>query len=285
MTKTEDLFVSVADDLNLHVRRVDGGDKTPVFCIPGLTRNAADFEDLAPQVAGTGRDVYAISLRGRGRSDRASDFRTYHPAIYQDDILIALEQLGVESAIFIGTSLGGIVTMLVNETVSDRIHAAVLNDIGPELAPEGLARIAGYVGQRRDEGPAKSLDEAAARIKAINEPAFPNRDQDFWRLFARRTFREENGDWVLDYDPDIAKGFAEGDPPPDLWAPFESLKDTPTLVIRGAISDLLTPPIIEKMRGVYPDFGYCEVPNVGHAPTLTEPVAFSTIETFLSKLD
>jgi len=285
MTKTEDCFVSVGDNLKLHVRHYEGGAKTPALCIPGLTRNAADFEDLAPAIVDTGRDVYAISLRGRGRSDRAPDFRTYHPLIYRDDVFGALDQLGVDSAIFIGTSLGGIVSMLANDAAGDRVRAAVLNDIGPELAPEGLARITSYVGQKEEEEPAKSLAEAAERIKAINETAFPGRDQNFWTLFARRTFRERDGNWILDYDPDIAKGFTEGDPPPDLWPPFESLKYTRTLVIRGMLSDLLTSPIVEKMREVHVDFDYCEVPDVGHAPTMTEPVAWSAITALLSSLD
>lgn len=265
-----------------------GGGRTPVLCIPGLTRNASDFEDFAPLAAATGRDVYAVSLIGRGRSDYDPDYLNYKPDIYRDDILACMNALGIARAIFVGTSLGGIVTMLTAAEAPARVAAAVINDVGPELAPEGIMRIAGYVGARAasaDE-PARDLDEAAARIRAINEPAFPGRDREFWRRFARRTFRQEpDGRWRLDYDPGIGKALLEVGPAPDLWGPFAALRPLPTLVLRGAISDLLTPPIIEKMRGVNPAFGYCEIANVGHAPTLTEPDAIAAIRPFLEALD
>lgn len=280
-----DVFeVAVSPNITLRGRRYAGGDKTPVLCIPGLTRNARDFEDFAPKVAETGRDVVAVSLRGRADSDYDPDFLNYHPVTYRDDILKVLDALEIDRAIFVGTSLGGIVTMLTNEAAPDRVQAAVINDVGPELAVEGITRIAGYVGPAK--GPAADIHEAAARIKAINEVAFPDEDDAFWIAFARRTFKElETGEWMLDYDPNIAKAFSEVGPAPDLWAAFESLKTKPTLMIRGDISDLLTPDIIEKMRAVHPSFDYAEVPGVGHAPMLIEPAAWAAIETFLSKLD
>ena len=270
------------------VYRTEGGAGAPVICIPGLTRNASDFEDFAPFAAATGRDVYAVSLRGRGRSDYDPNYLNYHPLTYRDDILAFMNAQGIARAVFVGTSLGGIVTMLTAAAARERVAAAVINDVGPELAPEGIARIAGYVGARTagaDE-PARDIDEAAARIRAINEPAFPGRDQDFWRLFARRTFRQEaDGRWRLDYDPMIGKAMLEVGPAPDLWGPFAALAPISTLIVRGAISDLLTPPIIEKMRGVNPSLSYCEVAKVGHAPTLTEPDAVAAIRPFLEALD
>ncbi len=284
MSNAQTLRVGLQDGLSMAVYKTAGGAGTPVICIPGLTRNAADFEDFAPFAAATGRDVYAVSLRGRGRSDYDPNHLNYHPLTYRDDILAFMNARGIARAIFVGTSLGGIVTMLTAAAARDRVAAAVINDVGPELAPEGIARIAGYVGARAagaDE-PARDIDEAAARIRAINEPAFPGRDADFWRLFARRTFRQEaDGRWRLDYDPGIGKALMEVGPAPDLWAPFAAMAATPTLIVRGAISDLLTPPIIEKMRAANPDFAYCEVENVGHAPTLTEPGAAAAIRPFL----
>ena len=275
----DDIFTETNDGLRLNVRAYPGGDKTPVLCIPGLTRNAADFEDFAPAIAETGRPVFAISLRGRARSDYAQAFQTYHPLIYRDDVLKAMHQLGLSRAVFVGTSLGGIVSMLINQKAPERLAGVVLNDIGPDLAPAGLARIAGYVGEIKSALP--SLDAAAAQIRAINEVAFPGESDDFWRTFAKRTYKEEDGRFVLDYDPAIARAFTEGDPPPDLWAPFESLIDKPTLLVRGAISDLLTAEIVERMRAAHPHFDYCEVPNVGHAPTLTEPTALTAIRKFI----
>ncbi|MEM9705874.1 MAG: alpha/beta hydrolase [Pseudomonadota bacterium] len=260
----------------------ESSDRTPVICLPGLTRNAADFEDLAAILSGAGREVIAFSLRGRAGSDYADDHRTYNALVYRDDIIAGMDALGVPRAIFIGTSLGGIVTMLINEEAPDRVAAAVINDIGPDLGPEGIARIVGYVSARKPGASVATLEDAAAQIKEINEQAFPGRDDAFWRLFATRTFREEETGWVLDYDPRIAQAFADGPPAPELWPAFEKLRDTPTLVVRGALSDLLTPPILETMRGVNPTYEFIEVANVGHAPTLTEPEALEKIQALVS---
>jgi pimeloyl-ACP methyl ester carboxylesterase len=288
MTIATPISIHVRPGLSMKAYRIAGGARTPVICIPGLTRNASDFEDFAPLAAATGRDVFAVSLIGRGRSDYDPNHLNYKPDLYCRDILAFMNGQDISRAIFVGTSLGGIVTMLTAAAAPDRVAAAVINDVGPELAPEGIMRIAGYVGARAagaDE-PAKDLDEAAGRIRAVNEPAFPGRDQDFWRLFARRTFRQEaDGRWRLDYDPMIGRAMLEVGPAPDLWGPFAALATIKTLIVRGAISDLLTPPIIEKMRGVNPAFGYCEIPNVGHAPTLTEPDAVAAIRPFLEALD
>ncbi|MEK7266655.1 MAG: alpha/beta hydrolase [Pseudomonadota bacterium] len=265
-----------------------GGSKTPILCIPGLTRNASDFEDFAPLAASTGRDVYAISLRGRGRSDYDPNHLNYFPTIYVGDVLAALDQLSLPRAIFVGTSLGGIVTMLTAAAAPERIAGAVINDVGPELAPEGIARIAGYVGARaaRANGAAPDLNAAIAEIRALNEVAFPGRDLSFWETFARRTFAQQpDGSWKLAYDPNIGRALLEAGPAPDLWAPFAALGPISTLVLRGAISDLLTPSIIDKMRAARPGFDYCEVENVGHAPTLTEPDAWASIRQFISRID
>lgn len=278
------LAFELKDGLTLRARLYHGGGKTPAICIPGLTRNAGDFEDIAPEVAATGRDVLVVSLRGRADSDYDPDYLNYFPTTYRDDIIAVLNQFGTKEAVFIGTSLGGIVTMLTNEKAPGRVKAAIINDVGPELAPEGIARIAGYVGG--DKGPAPDLEEAALRIKAINEVAFPDADDSFWRTFAKRTFKQiDGGGWILNYDPNIARALIESGPAPDLWPAFESLKSKPTLLIRGGISDLLTPPIVEKMRGVHPSFAYAEAPNIGHAPTLSEPAVRIAIDKFLAKID
>ncbi|MFZ5617983.1 MAG: alpha/beta fold hydrolase, partial [Pseudomonadota bacterium] len=264
----EERSVLTQDKLRLNLRKTEGGGKTPVLCIPGLTRNAADFEDFAPLVAAGGRDVYAISLRGRGRSDYDPSYLNYFPTTYVRDVIAALDQIGVPRAIFVGTSLGGIDTMLTAASAPERIAAAVINDIGPELAPEGIARISGYVGGRAAEAAsvAADLDEAIAQIRAINDVAFPGRNREFWETFARRTFDPQpDGSWKLAYDPMIGRALIETGPAPDLWAPFAALAPIRTLILRGAISDLLTAPIIEKMRAARPGFDYCEVAGVGHA--------------------
>lgn len=284
----QDIAVLTQDKLHLNVKKWHGGAKTPILCLPGLTRNAADFDEFAPLAASTGRNVLALSLRGRGRSDYDPNHLNYFPTTYVRDILAALDQLGLSRAIFVGTSLGGIVTMLTAVEAPARIAGAVINDVGPELAPEGIARIAGYVGARAAgaNGAAESLDAAIAQIRAVNEVAFPGRDSAFWEKFARRTFvQQADGSWSLAYDPNIGRALLEVGPAPDLWAPFAALGPVPTLVIRGAISDLLTAPIIEKMRAARPGFAYCEVSNVGHAPTLTEPDAWDAIGRFIAEID
>ena len=278
----ESLNIRLRSGLQLHGAAYQGGAKTPVICLHGLTRNERDFEDLAPRIAATDRDVIALSMRGRGRSDYDPDYLNYHPVAYRDDILNAMNEIGVDEAVFVGTSLGGIVTMLINESAPARVKAAVINDVGPELALEGITRIAGYAGKTAAVVP--DFEAAVGEIRAVNGVAFPGTDEEFWRTFARRTFHENpDGSWSLDYDQNIGKALAEVGPAPDLWGPWESLKDTPTLLLRGAISDLLSPEIVEKMRKVYPDFDYAEVPNVGHAPTLSEPAAWDAIEAFLEK--
>ncbi len=280
----EALKIPVSANVTLHARLYRGGIRTPAICIPGLTRNAKDFTDSAPMIAATGRDVIVVNLRGRGASDNDPDYLNYYPNTYRDDILKVLDHAGINEAVFVGTSLGGIITMLVNETAPDRVKAAILNDIGPELAPEGIARIAGYVGAAG--GAIETIEEAADRIRAINGDAFPDASDADWIKFAERTFRQmTDGTWVLDYDPNIARALMELGPAPDLWPAFESLQSTPTLVIHGAISDLLTTPIVEKMRARHPNFDYVAVPRIGHAPMLTEPVARRALETFLAAID
>ena len=266
----------------LEARLTDGGDKTPVICIHGLTRNAADFDELAPLLAATGRNVIALSLRGRGRSDYDPNLARYFPTTYRDDVLAVLDHFGIQKAIFVGTSLGGITTILANESHPTRVAAAIINDVGPELAPEGLERIAGYVGKFK--GPAASIEEAAARIKDINAVAFPDVDEQFWRKMAERTFRKASDGWVLDYDPNIAPALAANGPAPDLWPSWASLAQTPTLLVHGELSDLLTAPIIAKMRKAHPNFDYICVPRIGHAPMMTEPAAWAALQAFLQKL-
>ena len=284
MSDYDERVIDLSPGLAMRGRHYQGGDKTPVLCLHGLTRNAADFADFAPRVAATGRDVLAISFRGRGASDRDPNYKNYHPFVYQDDVLKALDNMNWREAVFVGTSLGGIVTMLTNAKAPERVKAAVLNDVGPELAPEGIARIAGYVGQNLE--PAKSLVDAANKIKAINGVAFPDASEDDWMIFAERTFRKlEDGRWAYDYDQKIATAMAELGPAPDLWPGMESLKNKPVLVVRGALSDLLSRDIVGQMLSVCPNLKYVEVPRVGHAPMLTEPAAFDAIEKFLGDID
>jgi pimeloyl-ACP methyl ester carboxylesterase len=277
------------DGLNLYARDHAPGagqTKLPVIAIHGLTRNSADFGAIAPELARAGRRVLAVDVRGRGLSDRAPDPMTYQPAVYAKDVLALMEQAGIERAVFLGTSMGGLITMALAAVRSKAIAAAIINDVGPEVAKEGLARIAAYAGQPVDTPTWAAAAEYAKRHNAVALPHYSDAD---WDAFARRVFREgPDGAPILDYDPDIsvpikamgAKGLV-----PNLWPMFGRLaKGRPTLLIRGATSDLLSPEIAAKMRKRAPTMAYAEVPGVGHAPMLDEPDAKRAIFEFLAEV-
>lgn len=278
-------FVTVSDGLKLYVRDMPAtGPEVgpPVLLLHGLTRNGRDFETIQPRIAEGGRRALTLDVRGRGLSDHDPNPERYQPPTYVGDVVQVLDALEIPRAAFVGTSMGGLMSMILAATAPQRIERVALNDIGPKLEPEGLARIAGYVGTGE---PAKTWDEAAARIKAINGAAFPDADDAFFAAMARRTFRERTpGMIALDYDPNIAAPFRQpgGAAPPDLWALYEALKPIPTLVVRGAISDLFSAATVAEMKARKPDLESVEVPRVGHAPMLDEPEAWSALARFLS---
>jgi len=275
-----------SDGLSLFARDYPGADgpaSLPVIAIHGLTRNSADFDAIAPLIARGGRRVLALDVRGRGRSDRATDPMTYQPPVYANDVLALLEQAGLERAVFLGTSMGGLITMALAAMRTRVVAAAILNDIGPQVSPEGLARIAAYSGQPVET---PTWAAAAAYARRINAIALPHYSDADWDAFARRTFREgTEGSPVLDYDPDIAvpiRAAGARTLAPNLWPYFRRLaRKRPTLLIRGATSDLLGADIAARMQKAAPDMAYAEVPGVGHAPMLDEPEARSAIFAFL----
>jgi pimeloyl-ACP methyl ester carboxylesterase len=286
-----DRFWSVPDGLRLHARDYAGASgpaRAPVVCLHGLTRNARDFEDLAPRIAAQGRRVLALDVRGRGQSAWDPQPMRYVPAIYAGDVLALLDALGIARAVFIGTSMGGLITMVLAALRPQAVAAAVLNDVGPELAPEGVKRIAAFAGVTAEVG---TWAEAADFARARNQAAFPDYAPEQWMACARRLFVEKDGRPVLDYDPDIAKAFAppppppEGQPPPppvDLWPLFKGLAaGRPLLTVRGARSDLLSADIAARMRDAAPQMAYAEVKGVGHTPMLDEPEALAAIDALL----
>ncbi|MGP1275169.1 MAG: alpha/beta fold hydrolase [Caulobacterales bacterium] len=290
MTAFEQRFFKAADGIRTAYRfypASGGSGSLPVICLHGLTRNSRDFEGLAPSIAAGGRNVIAVDVRGRGLSDRGSAPDRYNPQVYVEDMLGLLDQEGIAKIIAIGTSMGGLMTMITAALRPGLLAGAVLNDIGPELDPAGLTRIAGYVGGAK--GPMADWHEAAAAVRAVNGEAFPDETGEaFWIAFAKRTCRERpDGLIELDYDPAIAEPFREpgGAAPPDLWPVFDALAPVPVLAIRGAISDLLSPEVFARMAQRHPNLTPVEVPRVGHAPMLTEPAARTAIQTFLEGLD
>ncbi|WP_296818764.1 alpha/beta hydrolase [Brevundimonas sp.] len=289
MTDFADRWWRSEDGVRLYARDYAGAAgeaKLPVIAIHGLTRNSADFGAIAPIVAATGRRVLAVDVRGRARSDRAADPMTYQPAQYARDMLALMDQAGVGRAVFMGTSMGGLITMALTAIAPERIAAAILNDVGPEVSLVGLTRIAAYAGQPVDT---PAWDDAVAYARKHNAIALPHYTDADWQAFARRVFREgPDGRPVLDYDPNIAvpiRAAGQAALVPDLWSDFERLATgRPTLLIRGATSDLLDAEIAGRMRARAPEMRYAEVPGIGHAPMLDEPAAEAAILEFLGSV-
>lgn len=273
------------DGLRLYARDyagASGGCRLPVICLHGLTRNSKDFEVVAARIATGGRRVLACDVRGRGRSDRDPNPLNYQPKVYARDVLDLMDALGIRQAVFIGTSMGGLITMAVASLRSRAVAAAVLNDVGPEVGRKGIERILSYAGQ---PATIESWDDATDYVRQTNAVAFPGYSKGDWAAFARRTFRDGEGRPVLDYDPAIAIPLANGQVKTrSLLATllFRRLaRRRPTLLVRGELSDLTTGKIAERMKRAAPSLQLAVIPNVGHAPMLTEPQAIAAIDEFL----
>lgn len=285
----EERIVATVDGLALYARDyapLAPETGLPVICLHGLTRNAKDFEIVAPRIAACGRRVIAPDMRGRGQSANDPDPAHYVPAVYAQDVSALMDKLGIERAVFVGTSMGGIISMLLAALAPERVASVVLNDVGHKLDPAGLSRIGGYVGRTQ---PVRSWAEAAAAVRAIAGAIYPSRldDEAFWLAFAKRTFRERaDGMIETDYDPHIALALADtrDAPPTDMTPLFMAVARKPVLLLRGALSDLLSPAIVGEMRALKPDLETVEVEGVGHAPMLDEPDAWDAVLGFLAKV-
>jgi pimeloyl-ACP methyl ester carboxylesterase len=281
--RAKDGFITVRDGLRLHYRDYPGSPgKPPLLCLHGLTRNSRDFADFADRYSPRFR-VIALDFRGRGESDYDPLPARYTPLTYAADVIELLDQLGIPQAVFVGTSLGGLVTMTMAVMAPQRIAAAILNDVGPELTTAGLDHIQLYVGK---DVRFRSWDEAAAAIAASQGSAFPGYSHADWLAMARRNCREDNGEIRFDYDMAIADVFKTAGPTPkiDLWPLFVTLGQKPLLVVRGEISDLLAGPALVKMHAAVPSLRSVTIPGIGHAPTLDEPEALAAIDGFLASL-
>jgi len=280
-----DGYFVVRDGLRLHYRDYPGDrSKPPILCLHGLTRNSRDFAAIGERYSPRFR-VLALDIRGRAESDYDPVPMRYNPLTYAGDVVELLDQLGVSEAIFIGTSLGGLVTMTMAAIAPQRIAAAVLNDVGPQLSDVGLDRIRSYVGR---DVRFESWDEAAERIAENNKRVPASYTHDDWLAMARRVCREaEDGSIRFDYDMAIAVPFEASGPTPtvDIWPLFQALSQKPLLVLRGEVSDLLAPDGLEKMKAAAPSMRSVIVPGVGHAPELSEAEAIAALDAFLDSLD
>ena len=290
MSTYADLSFTSTDGLALYARDYpahSGRARLPVICLHGLTRNSSDFDELAPWIAEQGRRVIALDVRGRGQSEHDPSPANYNPMTYAGDVIKLAHDLGIERAVFVGTSMGGIITMTLAMRRLGLIAAAVLNDVGPVISEKGLARIAGYAGKGCALG---SWDEATEYIRNINQSAFPGNDSAEWSKWAQRAFAENaQGQLVLRYDPNIALQIQTGRLKPTSWTArmaFRRLaRNRPVLLVRGALSDLVEDEQASYMRRAAPAMLYAEVPDVGHAPMLTEAPAREAIQRFLAQVD
>ena len=267
------LFVSARDGLKLHTRDYGAlaAPVLPVVCLPGFARTAADFHELAlalSQDEAKPRRVLALDYRGRGRSGYDKDWKNYDIRVELDDLLQVLVAAGIEAAIFVGTSRGGLLTMALAAARPTLIKGAVLNDVGPVIDARGLLRIRGYVGKLPVP---RSYAEGAEILKRLSDQQFPLFGEAEWEMMARRTWTERDGRIVPDYDPNLLKVLEELDleaPLPVLWDYFAGLNAVPVLAIRGANSDLLAEKTLVEMGERHPDCQIFVAPGQGHAPLL-----------------
>ncbi|MBL6689259.1 MAG: alpha/beta hydrolase [Pseudomonadales bacterium] len=284
MSEFKDIWYTSEDGLTLYARDYpcESDSSLTVLCMHGLTRNSADFEDLAPALTDLAR-VVSVDQRGRGRSDWDSNSAKYTPGTYVGDMFSLIKHLKLENIVLVGTSMGGLMSILMVTMKPDLFRGVVLNDIGPVVSQEGLDRIKGYVGKGK---PVKTWEEAIEQTRETNRVAFPAYTDDDWHKWVHRMYEEnEQGELTLRYDPAIAEPMAEDDSnaaPADLWPLFDNMTNLPLLTIRGALSDILAEDCVQEMQQRHAGMKLFEVAGVGHAPQLDEPGVVESIRAFIS---
>ncbi|MFT3730262.1 MAG: alpha/beta hydrolase [Hyphomicrobium sp.] len=284
----EDIYFTGFDGLRLygrHYRPEVASGARPVVCLAGLTRNSRDFHDIALALTKgpKPRDVFTLDTRGRGHSEYDRDWKNYAVPIEMQDVIDFMMMLGLRNAGIIGTSRGGLITMVLAAAQPSLVGAVVLNDIGPVIDPEGLARIAGYVG--RIPLP-KNWADAARIVGDLFRRDFPDVSDADCEAIARQLFNDKDGKPVSGYDPKLAKCLSALDGPiPKLWPQFEAMKRIPVLVLHGANSDLLSDKTVEEMRQRHPRLSSHTVPAEGHAPLLRDEPTISAVTSFFAETD
>lgn len=272
------------DGLRLHYRDYPGpSDRPPILCIPGLTRNARDFEAVAERLSPDWR-VICVELRGRGESAYAKDVMTYMPVTYVQDLEALLRELELSRFVAFGTSLGGLLTMLLSTAHRDRIAGAMINDVGATLDERGLDRIRSYVG-RSQTWP--TWLHAARWFSEFQRDVYPRWNLEDWLAQAKRLCRlTTGGRIVFDYDMRIAEPFKvpNGVTGFDAWQALRGLSDVPSLLLRGELSDLLSVETVARMQEELPLMEAVTIPNVGHTPILTEPESVAAIDRLLARI-
>ena len=262
--------------------------RLPVVCLPGLSRTEADFETLASRFASDAespRRVYALDYRGRGLSEHDPDWRNYDPQVELADVIAVTTALGIDRAIFVGTSRGGILTMLLASARPSLIAGAVLNDIGPVIEMKGLLRIKGYVGKTPRP---RNYADGVTVLRRLFGAQFPKLTDAQWLAWAQRSWKQNGDALTARYDEKLAntlEAVNPDTPPPPLWAQFDALPRVPVMVIRGLLSDLLSQETVEAMRAHRADLEVVEVPDQGHAPLLDDEPTFLKIEQLVRRCD
>tara|TARA_R110001599_G_scaffold1687_3_gene8340 strand:+ start:4679 stop:5539 length:861 start_codon:yes stop_codon:yes gene_type:complete len=284
MKYADHVYRSADNRLDLHAR-IYGTEGPPLLLMHGLTRNSADFEALAGHLSGQ-YQLIVPDQRGRGRSEYDPDPENYTPAVYVQDMFALIDGLRLEKPGLIGTSLGGLMAMMMAAISPARFDGLVVNDIGPVVEAEGLDRIQSYVGAR---APFDNWQQAADQCQSVHGDALIGYQAQDWWSFARRTCTEmPDGKICFAYDPAISDGLS-GDGssavPPDLWEIWDRLSALPVLIIRGALSDILSPATVAEMIARHPGpISAVEIPDRGHAPMLDEPDALAAIDEFFANI-
>jgi pimeloyl-ACP methyl ester carboxylesterase len=285
----EDIYFTARDGLRLHARCYPAAGSMPgrpVLCLPGLTRNGRDFHELALALSrppNGSRTVYTFDYRGRGLSEFDPDWKNYTVPIEMLDVLDFMTLAALEDAAVVGTSRGGLITMLMAAAQPTAIGAAVLNDIGPVIEHDGLVRISGYVG--RIPLPISWAD-AAKMTRDLNRRHFPDLPERDWEVIARQWYNERNGKPAPGYDKKLGNALSVlYGPLPQLWPQFEALKRVPVLVVRGENSDVLAAETVDEMRRRHPALATITVANQGHAPLLRDGPTIEAIRHFLLQTD
>ena len=283
-------YITAPDGLKLHARCYGRRSALAmtVVCLPGLARTAADFEALASALAHEGphsRRVLALDYRGRGLSDYDRDPSHYSFPVELADVLAVITALDALPAIFVGTSRGGILAMLLAAVRPTAIAGVVLNDIGPVIEPQGLMRIKTYVGKLPQP---RDFEEGAEILRRLFHGQFPKLGPADWLASAHNAFKEEKGRMVPTYDVKLATAMQGIDlerPIPALWKEFDALARVPMMVIRGANSDILSSATVDAMRARRTSLETLEVPDQGHAPLLAEADTIARIVEFVGRSD
>ncbi|MBO6638397.1 MAG: alpha/beta hydrolase [Roseitalea sp.] len=286
----ESLCFSARDGLAIHVRAFGptNGTLAPIVCLPGLSRNSRDFLGLAHHFANHAkrpRRVYAFDFRGRGLSGHDKDWRNYNVLTEADDVVAGLAALNIERAVFVGTSRGGLVTMLLTAMRPGAIGAAVLNDIGPAIEGDGLTQIRLYLKQLPQP---RDWADAIAIQKAVMEKNFTVLDDDHWAFEAHGRYRQIDGLIRPDHDPALIRTLTDidlGERLPTMWPQFAGLKGVPVLVLRGENSSLLAEETVETMQSMHASLTAATVSGQGHAPMLHTPGALAPIDAFFGTLN